>query len=59
MRKRNRRGHDSIALPTLSTCKTTGETHLRHRAYKHEGDLYYKGQLMVKGKAVAAAEGEE
>jgi large subunit ribosomal protein L32 len=60
MRKRNRRGHDNIALPTLSVDPTTGATHQRHRAHKHEGDLYYKGTMLVKGKAVAAAEeGEE
>lgn len=59
MRKRNRRGHDKLALPTLSLCKTTGETHLRHTAYKHEGNLYYRGQLLVKGKEVAPADETE
>ncbi len=54
MRKRSRRGHDKAAMPTLTTCKTTGEVHLRHHAYKHEGSLYHKGQLVVQGKEVAA-----
>lgn len=58
-RKRNRRGQDSAAMPTLTTCKVTGEVHLRHNAYKHEGNLYHKGQLVVKGKEVAAADTEE
>jgi large subunit ribosomal protein L32 len=58
MRKRSRRGHDKAEMPTLSTCKTTGEVHKRHNAYTHAGDLYYKGQLVKKGKAVAAAEDE-
>ena len=54
MRKRSRHGHDKAAMPTLTTCKTTGEVHLRHHAYKHEGSLYHKGQLVVQGKDVAA-----
>jgi large subunit ribosomal protein L32 len=58
MRKRSRRGHDKAALPTLSNCKATGEVHLRHRAYKHEGNLFYKGVMIVKGKEVAVAEDE-
>ena len=58
-RKRTRRGQDSAAMPTLTTCKVTGEVHLRHNAYKHEGNLYHKGQLIVKGKEVAAADTEE
>ncbi len=58
-RKRTRRGQDSAAMPTLTTCKVTGEVHLRHNAYKHEGNLYHKGQLVVKGKEVAAADTEE
>ena len=55
-RKRTRRGHDKAAMPTLSLCKVTGETHMRHHAYKHEGDLYLKGVLFSKGKAVKAVE---
>lgn len=54
MRKRSRRGQDKVELPTLTTCKTTGEVHRRHHAYKHEGSLYHRGQLVVKGKEVAA-----
>ncbi len=54
MRKRSRRGQDKAAMPTLTTCKTTGEVHLRHHAYKHEGSLYHKGQIVVQGKEVAA-----
>ena len=59
MRKRTRRGHDHAVLPTLTTDKATGEVHLRHRAYKHEGNLYYKGMMIVKGKEVAATDAEE
>jgi large subunit ribosomal protein L32 len=53
MRKRQRRTHDNLALPTLSTCQTTGEVHLRHHAYQHEGNTYYKGVMVAKGKAKA------
>jgi large subunit ribosomal protein L32 len=27
--------------------KTTGETHVRHRAHVSEGKLYYKGQVVA------------
>jgi large subunit ribosomal protein L32 len=50
MRKRQRRTHDNLALPTLSTCPATGEVHLRHHAYQHEGNTYYKGVMVAKGK---------
>jgi len=29
----------------------TGEAHLYHHAYYHEGDLYYKGQKVIEAKA--------
>ena len=54
-RKRTRRAHDGLTLPTLTNCKTTGEVHLRHRAYKHEGSLFYKGVMIVKAKEVATS----
>ena len=59
MRKRQRRTHDALSLPTLSNCKTTGEVHRRHTAYKVEGDLFYKGQLLLKGKVKATTTEEE
>ena len=49
MRKRKRRTHYKAAVPKVSTCPTTGESHLRHRAYKDaEGNLYYRGRMIVK-----------
>lgn len=48
-RKRKRRTHLKAGIPQLSVCKTTGETHRYHRAYEVDGDLYYKGQVIVKG----------
>jgi large subunit ribosomal protein L32 len=49
-RTRARRTHDHAAMPQLATCKTTGEVHIFHRAYQHEGNLFYKGQMIVQGK---------
>ena len=47
-RKRKRRTHKKATVPHVLYCKETGESHLRHHAYEHEGDLYYKGKLLVK-----------
>ncbi len=46
-RRDKRRTHYKASEPTLSTCKTTGEIHLRHRAYYVEGALYYKGKKVI------------
>ena len=46
-RKRKRRTHYKLTTPQISICKTTGEAHLYHRAYEHEGALYYKGQVVI------------
>lgn len=50
-RRDKRRTHYKAEAPTLSTCSTTGETHLRHRAYYVDGALYYKGKMVVEAKA--------
>jgi len=50
-RKRKRRTHYKLEAPSYSTCPTTGETHLRHRAYETEsGDLYYRGKVLIKAE---------
>ncbi|MEL6989609.1 MAG: 50S ribosomal protein L32 [Bacteroidota bacterium] len=46
-RKRKRRTHKVTTPPQVSICKKTGEPHLYHRAYWHEGNMYYKGQLVI------------
>ncbi|MCB9171112.1 MAG: 50S ribosomal protein L32 [Flavobacteriales bacterium] len=46
-RTMKRRTHQGAATPTVTTCPETGETHLRHRAYKVGDDLYYNGKLLV------------
>lgn len=48
-RKRKRRTHKKLTPATIAVCKTTGEAHQFHRAYEHEGDLYYRGKVLVKG----------
>ncbi len=43
--KRNqRRAHDSLSGPTLSTDKTTGEVHRRHHV---TADGFYKGRKVL------------
>jgi large subunit ribosomal protein L32 len=38
----------------IATCPVTGEAHLYHRAYWHEGKMYYRGQVVIdKAEAVA------
>jgi len=51
-RKRKRRTHQKATIPQIAVCSKTGEAHLWHRAYEHEGDLYYKGKLVVQVEAV-------
>jgi large subunit ribosomal protein L32 len=46
-RRDKRRTHYKASAPTLSTCTTTGPVHLRHRAYLVDGNLFYKGKLVV------------
>ena len=48
MRKRKRRTHKKAATPQIAICKVTGEPHQYHRAYWSEGNMYYKGQLVIK-----------
>ena len=46
-RRDKRRTHYKAALQQISTCPTTGEAHLYHRAYWSEGKLYYKGKVVI------------
>jgi large subunit ribosomal protein L32 len=54
-RKRARRTHDKAAMPALTTCPVTGERHVMHRAYKIDGNLYYRGQLLIPAKETGSA----
>ena len=58
-RKRKRRTHYKLGVPQISVCKTTGEPHLYHRAYEHEGALYYKGQVVIPAKETEVEETED
>ena len=55
-RKRARRTHYKSEAPNVSTCKNTCEQHMFHHAYMVEGDLYYRGQVLIPGKQRADAE---
>ncbi|MBK7232350.1 MAG: 50S ribosomal protein L32 [Saprospiraceae bacterium] len=55
-RKRKRRTHYKAETPQLAVCKTTGATHILHHAHWHEGNLIYKGHVLIKGAEEAAAE---
>ncbi len=55
-RKRARRTHDVAAMPALGACPTTGEVHRLHRAYKVDGNLYYRGHIVIPAVVVADAE---
>ncbi len=46
-RKRKRRTHQKLSSKPIAICKTTGESHIYHNAYWHEGNMYYKGQLVI------------
>ena len=46
-RRDKRRTHYKATAPQLATCPTTGTVHVYHRAYYVDGDLYYKGKLVV------------
>lgn len=46
-RRDKRRTHYKASTPNLATCPTTGTVHVYHRAYWVDGDLYYKGKLVM------------
>jgi large subunit ribosomal protein L32 len=47
-RKHKRRTHYKASAPHVAICAETGEPHVWHKAYEHNGHLYYKGQMLVK-----------
>ena len=54
-RRDKRRTHYKAEMPQVAVCSKTGESHLYHRAYWHEGKLYYRGKVLLDN---AAAETE-
>lgn len=51
-RKRKRRTHKKLTEPQISICKVTNEPHQYHRAYWVDGDLYYRGKVLIKSEEV-------
>lgn len=52
-RRDKRRTHYKAEAPGLFTCKTTGAVHLAHRAYNVDGNLYYKGKIVIENTTIA------
>lgn len=50
-RRDKRRTHYKAEPPALVVCTTTGTVHMPHRAYYVEGNLYYKGKLVIENTA--------
>lgn len=48
-RRDKRRTHYKAEMPNVSICPVTGEPHLWHRAYVVDGNLFYKGKMIVEG----------
>ena len=46
-RRDKRRTHYKAEMPQISVCSKTGESLLYHRAYWHEGKLYYRGKVLL------------
>ena len=53
-RRDKRRTHYKAVPPTIAIDGATGEPHLLHRAYWHEGKLYYKGRVVIDKEAAQA-----
>ena len=54
-RRDKRRTHYKAEMTQVAVCSKKGESHLYHRAYWHEGKLYYRGKVLLDN---AAAETE-
>ncbi|ADR23172.1 50S ribosomal protein L32 [Marivirga salinae] len=52
-RRDKRRTHKKGTAKLLAICPTTGEAHLPHRAFWHEGKLYYKGNVVMEKEVLA------
>lgn len=53
-RRDKRRTHYKAVAPTVAICSVTGESHLYHRAYWHEGKMYYKGKVVIDNEVAEA-----
>lgn len=50
-RRDKRRTHYKAEASALVTCPATGTVHMPHRAYTVDGNLYYKGKMIVENFA--------
>lgn len=55
-RRNKRRTHLKLPEKTIAICPTTGEAHLYHRAHWLDGNLYYKGKLVIKAEEEVSEE---
>lgn len=55
-RRDKRRTHYKMTASNFATCPTTGQAHLFHRAFWHEGKLYYKGRVIAQKEVEEVAE---
>ena len=53
-RRDKRRTHYKAESPQIAVCSKTGESHLYHRAYWHEGKLYYRGKVLLDNTSTEA-----
>ena len=54
-RRDKRRTHYKAEMPQVAVCSKTVESHLYHRAYWHEGKLYYRGKVLLDNSADSEA----
>ena len=49
-RRDKRRTHYKASSQTIKVSPETGVAHLYHRAYEHDGKMYYRGKLISESK---------
>ncbi len=52
-RRDKRRTHYKATAAPVFVCTTTGTVHLPHRAYLVEGNLFYRGKMIVDNTVAA------
>jgi large subunit ribosomal protein L32 len=53
-RRDKRRTHHKLTEKTIAICPNTNEAHLYHRAYVVDGNLYYKGKVVIENYTTVA-----
>jgi large subunit ribosomal protein L32 len=52
-RRDKRRTHHKATARTIATDPTTGEAHIYHRAHVVDGNLFYKGRMVIENYTTA------